>query len=145
MTPKLSRIFLATLLILCASSALARNTRHLLPIDEAIERGRSEGILDETMQFHFGKGNRGRGGQSLGSGVANRKTNAVNKSDVEACNWVFLSALKTLQEDARRAGATSVVEIVSYYKKKEHSSATEFECYAGALMAGVALKGSYVK
>jgi hypothetical protein len=35
--------------------------------------------------------------------------------------------------------------IVSYYNKKVMSSATEFECHAGAIMAGVALKGDFVK
>ena len=53
--------------------------------------------------------------------------------------------MKALQEGARGVNAKAVVEIVSYYKKREFSSATEFECHVGTLMAGVALKGSYAK
>jgi hypothetical protein len=50
-----------------------------------------------------------------------------------------------MQEGARKSGASAVVEIVSYYKKNEFSSAKEFECHAGGIMAGVAVKGSYAK
>ena len=128
-----------------AGPAQARDTRLLLSVDDAIKQGRSEGIIGDDITFRFGKGNRGGHGKTIGTDVANRKTNALNKSDVEACNWVFLSSLKALQEGARGVNATAVVEIVSYYKKREFSSPTEFECHVGTLMAGVALKGSYAK
>ena len=128
-----------------AGQAQARDTRLLLSVDDAIKQGRSEGIIGDDITFRFGKCNRGGNGKTIGTDVANRKTNALNKSDVEACNWVFLSSLKALQEGARGVNATAVVEIVSYYKKREFSSPTEFECHVGTLMAGVALKGSYAK
>jgi hypothetical protein len=38
-----------------------------------------------------------------------------------------------------------VVNIVSFYKKDVMSSPTEFECHAGAVIAGVALRGEFVK
>jgi uncharacterized protein YbjQ (UPF0145 family) len=81
----------------------------------------------------------------LGSDVSNRKTNAVGKSDERACNWAFLSAMVTLERRAKQLGANAVINIVSYYKKDTMSSTTEFECHAGALIAGVALKGEFVK
>lgn len=140
---KVILIVAATFAIAC--QAQARDTRLLLPVEDAIKQGRSEGIIGDDIAFRFGNGNRGGHGKNIGTDVANRKTNALNKSDVEACNWVFLSSLKALQEGARGVNAKAVVEIVSYYKKREFSSATEFECHVGALMAGVALKGSYAK
>jgi uncharacterized protein YbjQ (UPF0145 family) len=81
----------------------------------------------------------------MGSGVSNRKTNAANKSDEEACRWAALSVLKEFQESAKKRGANAVVDIVSYYKKNEFKSASNYECYAGAFVAGVALKGTYAK
>ncbi len=84
--------------------------------------------------------------QRLGEDVTNKKTNAANKSDAEACRWVALSALRALQDGAKSRGANAVVDIVSYYKKKnEFKSSTNYECYAGAILAGVALKGTYAK
>ncbi len=81
----------------------------------------------------------------LGTDVTNLKTNAVGKSDEKACNWVFLSALLALEKRAKQLGANAVINIVSYYKKDVMSSATEFECHAGAVIAGVALRGEFVK
>jgi hypothetical protein len=37
------------------------------------------------------------------------------------------------------------VNITGYYKKQPFSSQTEFQCGAGATMAGVTLKGTVVK
>ena len=142
---KVFPILAAACLSAMASQAQARDTRLLLSIDDAVKQGRSEGIIGDEIAFRFGKGNRGGYAKTIGSDVANRKTNALNKSDIEACNWVFLSALKALQESARGVNAKAVVEIVSYYKKREFTSATEYECHVGTLMAGVALKGSYAK
>ena len=50
-----------------------------------------------------------------------------------------------LERRAQQMGANAVINIVSYYNKKVISSATEFEWHAGAIMAGVALKGDFVK
>ena len=77
--------------------------------------------------------------------VSNRKTNAANKTDVEACRWAALSALKAFQESAKERGANAVVDIVSFYKKNEFRHDTNFECFAGNVVAGVALKGTYAK
>jgi len=57
---------------------------------------------------------------------------------------VLQSALIRLQEAAKAAGANAVTDITSYYKKNEWSDPTRYECHAGALMAGVALKGKLV-
>ena len=67
------------------------------------------------------------------------------KSDKEACEWVMLSALKALQQRAITENMDAVVNIESNYKHRHFASETEFECGAGALMAGVALKGTLVK
>jgi uncharacterized protein YbjQ (UPF0145 family) len=77
--------------------------------------------------------------------VVNPKTNAANKTDEVACQWVMLSALIDLQARAKRVGADSIVGIESYYKKVPFSSDKEFECHAGAFTAGVALRGKMVK
>jgi|CXWL01.1.fsa_nt_gi uncharacterized protein YbjQ (UPF0145 family) len=124
-------------------SVEARDTKLILSIKDALDKGKAEGIIDDSVKLRFGKGN--TIGRVIGSDVANRKTNAVNKTDVEACNWVFLTAVRDLQSAAKKSGADALVGIVSYFKKNEFSSATEFECHAGAIMAGVALKASYAK
>ncbi|MCK5205111.1 MAG: excinuclease ABC subunit A, partial [Desulfobacterales bacterium] len=63
----------------------------------------------------------------------------------QACEWVFLSALLKLQERARNQGANAVINIKSNYKNNEVVSDTEYQCGAGTIFAGVALKGRIVK
>jgi hypothetical protein len=72
------------------------------------------------------------------------KTNAFNKSDQEACDIAFISAAAALQDRARREGGSAVVNIRSVYKKEDVASETEYLCGSGAVMAGVALRGTVV-
>jgi uncharacterized protein YbjQ (UPF0145 family) len=135
-------------LILCLAIGLpahARDTRHLLPIAIALEIKDAQEKLDGSVKFYFGDQLPPQVLTNLGSDVSNRKTNAFGKSDEKACNWAFLSAMVALQTRAQQLGANAVINIVSYYNKKVMSSATEFECHAGAIIAGVALKGDFVK
>jgi hypothetical protein len=45
----------------------------------------------------------------------------------------------------KNAGANAVTNIVSFYKSNERKDAQTYECHAGAIMAGVALKGDLAK
>jgi uncharacterized protein YbjQ (UPF0145 family) len=123
----------------------ARDTKYLLPISAALEIKDAQDKLDGSIKFFFGNQPTPPILAKLGSDVSNRKTNAFGKSDEKACNWAFLSAMVALEKRAQQLGANAVVNIVSYYKKDVMSSVTEFECHAGAIIAGVALKGDFVK
>lgn len=134
-----------TLALAAALPAQARDTKHLLPLDSTADMKDKEGILDGSVKFYFAGQAHPAVPEKIATDVTNQKTNAVGKSDEEACKWVFLSALVQLHKKARELGGNGVVNIVSYYKKNEMASATQFECHAGATMAGVALKGDIVK
>jgi uncharacterized protein YbjQ (UPF0145 family) len=123
----------------------ARDLKLLLPIAAAMQTKDSQQKLSGSIRFFFGSQKHPRILASLGSDVSNRKTNAFNKTDERACNWAFLSAMVALEHRARQLGANAVVNIVSYYRKVPVSSTTEFECHAGTVIAGVALKGDFVK
>lgn len=125
--------------------AQARDTKYLLPIAAALEVQDAKNRLDGSVKFFFGNQETPKVLAKLSTDVTNLKTNAVGKSDEKACNWVFLSALLALQKRAKQLGANAVINIVSDYKKEVMSSATEFECHAGAVIAGVALRGEFVK
>ena len=111
--------------------------------------GQSCGSIQQELNRLLGRGVQGSvereaAGQQhpavssrMGEDVGNRKTNAANKSDEEACRWVTLSVLKAFQDNAKARGANAVIDIVSYYKKREFRSATNYECYAGAFVAGI--------
>lgn len=132
-------------LLATASSIHGRDTKYLLPIETALATKDAQEKLEGSIKFFFGNQPTPTIITKLGTDVSNRKTNAFGKSDEKACNWAFLSAMIALEKRAQQLGANAVVNIVSYYKKDVMSSATEFECHAGALIAGVALKGEFVK
>lgn len=120
----------------------ARDTKYMLSIKQAMSTPEAQEKLDSSIHFEFGHQSPGA---ILEEAITNRKTNSFGKSDEKACEWAFLSALISLQEKAKSLGAGKVTNIQSYYKKNAVSSTTEYECHAGALIAGVALKGSIVQ
>lgn len=141
----ISLILAAAVLAASSLPVQARDTKHLLPIEEAKAMKDKDGILDGSVKFYFAEQKHPALIAKLSTDVTNQKTNAVGKSDEEACNWVFLSALVQLHKKAKELGSNAVVNIVSYYKKNEMASASQYECHAGATLAGVALKGDIVK
>lgn len=131
--------------IAASSPVIARDTKLMLPVKEAMNTPAAKEKLNQGIKFYFGNQKHAKAAQSFGEFTSNKKTNAFNKSDREACEWSLLSALISLQERAVKEGGNAVINIRSYYKKNEVSSASEYECHAGAMVAGVALKGEVVK
>jgi hypothetical protein len=116
-----------------------------LPIDRAISMSQTNQRLDGTVKFYFGQTPHPEVLRRFGDYVANEKTNAVGKTDLSECAWVFQSALLSLQKRAHALGANAVINIHSFYKKEDVSSETEIPCHTGFLMAGIALKSDVVK
>ena len=125
--------------------ALARDTEHKLPIQEVLNMPDYQEKVGSEVKFYFGGQTAPATLQQYGEFITNKKTNSANKSDEEACRWAMLSALITLNEKALQLGGNAVIGVQSYYKKKTFSSASQYECHAGAIIAGVALKGTVVK
>lgn len=137
----------AKIAILASAIALAacapRDTTHHLSINDALKSPEAAEVLNPNIKLYFGTPAPGK--VVLANSVTNKKTNAANKTDVQACQWAFLSAVKQLQDKAASKGATKVGNIVSYYKKVTFKSRSEYECHAGNIISGVALKGDIVK
>lgn len=140
---KLTKVLLLSLGTLAIAACAPRDTTHYLSIDEALNSPEAKEVLNPKIKLYFGKPAPGK--VLVKGAVTNPKTNALNKTDEKACQWAFLSAVKKFQERAVKEGGTKVSNLVSYYKKKEYSSTTKYECHAGRSIAGVALKGDVVK
>lgn len=142
---KLITILLTLSFVLIVPQAHSRDTKHMLSIQDALASPNFMAKLDPTIKLYFGNKSHSKVIKSYGEFSTNKKTNAFNKSDEEACKWVLLSALLTLQERAKKEGGNAIINIASYYKKDKFSSKTKYECHAGAFLAGVALTGKVVK
>ena len=127
-----------------AKVADARDDLLHLPLADVLNSADAKAKLDPGVALYFGKQPYAAPAQRMSITTANKKTNFFNKTDQEGCNWVFLSAVRSLQEYARKMGGNAVVNIVSMYKNQEFVSETQYECGAGNVVGGVALRGEVV-
>lgn len=132
----------SAILLFSVSNVYARDEIRAYSIADALASEKAKAILGDNIKFYFGDT---VPEQAIKRNIAeyrhNRKTNASNKSDTEACQWVFLSALKDLRDSAVQNGANAVINIKSNYRNNLTTSNDTFQCGAGALVAGVALVG----
>lgn len=141
----MSRLFICLLASTLSFSAMARDEQNNYLITEALDKPEAKQKIDANIPLFFAGQKAPTNAKKLGEWSTNKKTNAFNKTDQVACEWAFLGALLALQDRARKEGGDAVIDIKSNYKNIETSSATEYTCGNGALMAGVALKGTIVK
>jgi uncharacterized protein YbjQ (UPF0145 family) len=130
---------------LASISAQAADTMLKFPIAGAMAANDAEKRLGDSVKFYFADQPTPKVQTLITSDKTSQRTNGFGKTPEKACNWVFLSAMLALQKRAQDLGANAVVNIVSNFNNVEVASRTEFECADGALMAGVALKGDFVK
>lgn len=132
-------------LSLLSVEAQSRNTKLMLPLKEVLEKPAHQQHINKDIKLYFGDQRHPKPSSVISEKVvSNKKTNAFNKEDKEACEWVFLSSIKALQAKAQAVGANAVINIESFYKKQPNPSRTEYECRAGAFVAGVSLRGDLV-
>jgi len=141
----MKKMIVMAVLAAVATGAMAGDAKLKMPIAAAMAANGAEAKLNNGVQFFFAGQATPKVLEKLGVDKTSQKTNSFGKSAETACNWAFLSAMMRLEKRAKDLGANAVVNITSNYGNVESASATEFECHEGAIMAGVALKGDFVK
>ncbi len=139
-------LFVSLIAALLAAPAMARNTKYTLPLADVLAMPEAKAKLDGSVKFYLaGDAKAPKVLQTLGEDTSRRKTNGVGKEDEFGCRWAMLSALMALEKKAKQLGANAVIDIVSVFGQTPFSSATEYECHAGAVVVGVSVKGTYAK
>jgi len=132
-------------LALIATEAHSRDTKHFFSVKSVFDNPKYQEHITPSVKMFFGEEKPTQLVKIISTKeLTNKKTNAFLKSDQTACEWAFLSAIKQLQAQAQSLGGNAVVNIESYYKKDSFVSNDQYECHAGAVMAGVALRGDVV-
>lgn len=140
---RLNTILLGAATVLISASALARDSLQQHPVADVLTDSEFASQI-AGVSFHFGDTSHPGITKEFGEYRTNKKTNAFNKSDKEACDWAFRSAILTLHQRAVTLGANAVINIRSNYKNNVTRSDTEYTCGAGKFVAGVALIGDFV-
>jgi len=131
-------------LFICAGQASARNTEHLLSIQDALSSGLGKSKLLD-IPVYFGNQKHPAVNKKIGSRSTNKSTRGLFREDAQACETAFLSAVIQLQKRAQTDGANAVIGIESITMNKPHTSATEYRCVAGSMVVRVGLKGNLVQ
>jgi len=137
-------VLLVMILLVFSASSYARDDINNYSIKQALASETAKNELGNEIQFFFGQQYQGEVVNQKSVIKTNKKTNAFNKSDQEACEWVFLSAMIALKKAAQNSGANAIINIKSNYKNNLTSNDETFQCGAGAFVAGVALVGEMV-
>lgn len=142
---KLHLAALAAVSALSSLPAFARDTTLYVPLADVLAMPEAKEKLDPNFKFFLAGQATPKVVKRFSIGMSNQKTNGVGKSDEFGCKWAALSALINLQNSAKREGANAVIDIHSYYKKVEYKHDTNFECHAGNIVIGTALRGTYAQ
>jgi hypothetical protein len=151
---KAKNLALMVLLFVAPGLSFAADKIVHFPFQNAIDAATKAGKLDGTVKFYFA-GNTPNGQVTamdkrvmdnvvMDDVEISRKTNAFGKKDQTSCDWVLQSVLISMQDQAKKAGANAVVDIVSNYGN-EYRDSQNYECHVGFLMSGVILKGKLAK
>jgi hypothetical protein len=135
----------ALLCVFVAPISDARDTKNMWPIADALNTAEAKAQLNQGIQYFFGDSAHPPVEKSFGVYQSNKKTRGVGRTDKEACDWTFLSAMVSFQQRAKELGGDAVIKIESYYREVPISNATEYQCGSGALMSGVTFRGEVVK
>ena len=130
--------------LLLPVAAAARNTPHELPIQAALDSPLGqERVLG--LRLYFGSQGHPEVVETIRKGRTNKATRSMFRSDEEACEVAFLSAVVALQQQAQSLGANAIIDIRSNTGGPESSSTSTFKCAAGSAVARVNLTGTYVQ
>ena len=142
---RVSKSFFTVCFVFMASTQItfAADNVHLLSIDDALKK--NSDLLNPNIELFFSSKLKEKIIQDRGFFVSNKKTNGFLKPVKSSCTRAFLSAIISLQQRAVNEGGNAVINIHSFYRKKEMFSEELFECHKGNTIAGVALKGRVVR
>jgi len=133
---------LVALVIISSSNIRAAEKTYFLSIEEALNRHST--LVNDNVELYFATQPHREIIENFGAFVSNKKTNGWGKEPRESCSWVFMSAIKSLQQRAVTEGGNAVVNIHSYYNEIEMSDEQKYECHDSRL-SGVALRGIVVR
>lgn len=141
----MKKVLLFILLTTTSMVSIARDDVTDYSVEEAMSVSKVSSAIGNEVEFFFAGQTHKKVAKLMGEYQSNKKTNAFGKSDKEACQWAFASAMKTFKKRALKEGGNAVINIRSNYKGTMTSSETTFKCGAGTIMAGVTLVGDVVK
>jgi len=130
-------------LVLIPVVVSARTTERMLAANKAAESELGRKKLNRIGFYMRGQQHRPVK-HEVGQFSVTGRTPAVLRTDAQACEVAFLSALASLQAHALEQGGNAIVRIDSVTRGKETTSTSDYRCLVGATIAHVGLRGDIV-
>ena len=129
--------------VLLSLNLEAKDNVHFFPIDSALTQ--HSALVNPNIQLYFATTLPPEVASDFGTFTSNKTTNARRKPPRQSCDWVFMSAIKSLQQRAVTERGNAVVNIHSYYNEIKMSDDDVYECHDGKNVSRVVLRGTVVK
>ena len=141
---KLTVLLFPAVFLALISTASAADVLGEFPLKHALESEKVKEAIDGNIPLYWGDQRHPAVEKELGKFTTSKRTNAVGKSDQEACEWALASAIIELQNRVFQEGGNAIINIRSNINNQPRSSTTDFDCLQGSIMVNVALKGTVV-
>ncbi|WP_321491741.1 hypothetical protein [uncultured Desulfobacter sp.] len=142
---KIKFFIIAVVLSLFTAVAFAEDELTTMAIQDAMDNPKVQSSLYEDIALYWGSQGHPDVIKNFGEFKTSKRANKLGKSRESACQWALASAVKALQQRARKEGGNAVINIRSNVLDNEVSSETSYECLCGGMMVNVAVKGDVVK
>ena len=100
----MKKITLVVLISISTTILSAKDDIGDYSVKEAMAVPKIAKAIGDGISFYFGNTEHPEVVTNFGEFKTNKKTNAFGKSDKEACQWVFASAMKQLKQRAVKEG-----------------------------------------
>ncbi len=128
--------------MLSAAPAFARDTVENYPIEPALHS--EPGKVSDDIALYFAGQRHPAVAKKIGEFATNKKTNAFGKSDTDGVPACVLSAVIESAGPRAQGRRQRGHQHQEQLQERSARAQTEFTCGAGAVIAGVALKGDVV-
>lgn len=140
----MKRLIAAVALVALATpTALARSEVLDFDVSAALASSHNAAMLTDVPVFMKGQPHP-EVARVVGTWKSNRPSRSALTSDENACQRAFMSAIITLQQRAKLEGGDAVIDIYSVGRGTDLTSATQFRCVTGNIVASVGLSGTVV-
>jgi hypothetical protein len=127
---------------LTAPAAEARNVVYHLPLQQVLASDDFRARVGSDVPFTFGGPSASSSTSPQWTFVVEGKASIKSITDEQACVTAMINALRELRSKVKAASGNAAVGVVSYDRRREFASDTQYECHAGSHSVRVTLRGT---
>ncbi|PLX78466.1 MAG: hypothetical protein C0616_14330 [Desulfuromonas sp.] len=137
-------LFTTTIFVMTAITATiasAADNWLYMSVKDALQSDLAKDKLDSGISFFMKGQSHPRASDETREFTANKRARKFGRSQEEACQYAFVSALIAFQQRADKEGRNAAIDLYSITKDKKFESSDQYSCLVGGMVANVAIRG----